>query len=186
MSTTSDIKKSVVIKFKDEPHLVVEFQHVNPGKGSAFVRTRLRNLRNGKVFENTYKSGETVDFLDVIKKKMQYLYKEGANYNFMDNRNFEQVMVNEELMMGGGVYLKEGQEVTVLTLDEIPVGIEMPMKITLKVTEAAPAVKGNTASGNITKDVTLENGLVVKAPLFIKEGDSIIINTETGEYVERA
>jgi elongation factor P len=186
MATTSDIKKGVIIKFKEEPHLVAEFQHVNPGKGSAFVRTRLRNLRTGKVFENTYKSGETIELLDVEKKKMQYLYKEGVNYNFMDNRSFEQVAVNEDLMMGGGAYLKEGQEVTVLTLDDIPVGIEMPMKITLKVTEAAPAIKGDTASGHVTKEVTLENGLTVKVPLFIKEGDEVILNTETGEYVERA
>ncbi len=186
MSTTSDIKKGVVIKFKDEPHLVVEFQHVNPGKGSAFVRTKLKNIKTGKVFENTYKSGESVEILDMAKRKMQYLYKQDNAYCFMDMQSFEQVNVDKEMVMDKGEYLKEGQEAAILMLEDSPVGIELPKKITYKVTEAAPAVKGDTAGGNVTKEVVLENGLKIRAPLFIKEGDEVVVNTETGEYVERS
>ncbi len=186
MSTTSDIKRGVVIKFKEEPYLVTEFQHVNPGKGSAFVRTKLKNIKTGKVFENTYKSGETIEVLKVVKKKMQYLYKEGNAYCFMDMRNYEQTAVDDDLMLGKGAYLKEGQEAIILTLDDSPVGVEIPPKITLKVVESPPAVKGDTASGNVTKEITLENGLKIRAPLFIKEGDEVVVSTDMGEYVERA
>jgi elongation factor P len=186
MATTSDIKKGIVIKFKGEPHLVTDFQHVNPGKGSAFVRTKLKNIRTGNTFENTYKSGEKIEIVDITKKTMRFIYNKGEEYYFLDPETSQRVCINENIMLGKGRYLKKGQETTILVADEEPVGIELPIKITYKVIEAAPAVKGDTASGRVTKEVTLENGLKIKTPLFIKEGDEIVINTETGEYVERA
>ncbi|MBI4457569.1 elongation factor P [Candidatus Uhrbacteria bacterium] len=186
MMDTSSIKKDLVIMFKDAPHFVVDFQHVNPGKGSAFVRTRLKNVQTGKVFEHTYKSGEAIDVVELQRSPMQYLYKDADNFYFMDNSSFEQVGVPAALVAEKGNYLKEGQEATVLLYEGAPLSIDLPKKLTFKITEAAPGVKGDTASGRVTKEATTETGLKVAVPLFVKEGDAIIINTETGEYVERA
>ena len=186
MSTTADIKKDMVINFKDAPHMVVEFQHVNPGKGSAFVRTRLKNVQTGKVNEHTYKSGEEIDIIELDRANMQYLYKDADNYYFMDNRSFEQVGIPVTMVAEKGQYLKEGQEVSVYMHDTTPLTIDLPMKLKFKVTEAAPGVKGDTASGRVTKEATIETGAKVAVPLFVKEGDMIVVNTESGEYVERA
>ncbi len=185
MGTTQDIKKGVVILFKSEPHLVVEFEHIMPGKGSAFVRTKLKNLKSGKVLENTFKVGEKIDLVDLEKRRVQYLYASGDKFVFMDNTTYEQFEVGSDVMAGFEKYLKEGLEVVLLFSDGVPITCEFPKKVSYKVTEAEPGVRGDTASGRVTKEVTLENGLKIRAPLFIKEGDTVIINTETGEYVER-
>lgn len=185
MGNTQDIKKGVVILFKNEPHLIVEFEHIMPGKGGAFVRTRLKNLQSGKVLENTFKVGEKVDLVDLDKRRVQYLYASGDKFAFMDNATYEQFEVGTDVMAGFEKFLKEGMEVVLLFSDGSPITCDFPKKVSLKVTEAEPGVKGDTASGRVTKEVTLENGLKIRAPLFIKEGDVLVINTETGEYVER-
>lgn len=184
MVTTADIKRGIAIVFKNEPHLVVEFQHVNPGKGSAFVRTRLKGLRSGKVVEHTYKSGEAIEMVDLERKKVQYLYGTPTEYTFMDNTSYEQFSVNPDILGEYAKYLKEGIELQLLTDAGVPVTVDFPKKVTLKVVDSPSAVRGDS-SGNITKDAILENGLQVKVPMFIKEGESIVINTDTGDYVER-
>lgn len=183
--TTSDISKDIVIKFKNGLYLVIEFQHVNPGKGSAFVRTRLKNLESGKVIENTFKAGETIEIVDVEKKKMQFLYRDASGITFMDSATYDQITVPVDILGEKAAYFKEGQEATVLSYNNNPITVELPKKITLKVVDAPPSVRGDTA-GNVTKEVSLETGVKVNVPLFIKEGDLVVINTETGEYVERA
>ena len=186
MIDTSSIAKGVVLKFKDGLYLVTDFQHVNPGKGSAFVRTRLKNIATGKSVEQTYKAGEAIEIMDVLKRRMQYLYKDEQNLYFMDNQNYEQVQISKEMIGGQEGFIKEGQEVTVVTHEGHPITVELPKKITLKIIDAPMGVKGDTASGNVTKEVTVETGAKIRVPLFVKAGESIVINTETGEYAERA
>ena len=188
MSTisTADFKKGIFILFKNEPHQVVEFQHVNPGKGSAFVRTKLKALKTGKVQEFTYKSGESVEELPVETHEMQYLYPEGDMFVFMDNFSYEQASVSGALLGDFVKYLKPNDTYQVLLHEEEAVGIRLPKKIRLKVTEADDGgARGNTVSG-ATKFVTVETGARVAVPLFIKEGELIAIDPETNSYVERA
>lgn len=186
MASTSDIRKGVVIRYQNDLFVVVEFQHVNPGKGSAFVRTKMKNLSNGMVIENTFKTGDSIDIVQINYQTMQYLYQNGEVYSFMDMESYEQVDMDKDLIGDGTQYLKEGLNVVVGMYEGNPVSIQIPKKVKYTVIEAPPAVKGNTASGNVTKEITLGNGLVVKAPIFIKEGEEILVNTETGEYSERA
>ena len=184
MKTTADIGKDVVIRWKNDLYAVVEFQHVNPGKGSAFVRTRLKNVRSGKVVENTFKSGEELDVVDVEKKKMQYLYSDATTASFMDQKSYEQVAVPKEMIGDRMPYLKEGLDCMIVLFEGNPVNIELPKKISYVVTQASDAVRGDT-SNRATKEVELETGLKINAPIFIKQGEKIVVSTETGEYVER-
>ncbi len=187
MASPNDIKKGVVIKDATGLWLVVEFQHINPGKGAAFVRTRIKNLQSGKTLEATYKTSETIDLVEVEHRKMQYLYHDASGYNFMDQQTFEQVSMPDDEVGEQGKYLRDGMEVNVTTYEGRPLSVELPRKMTFKVTEAMDATGGNTVSGgNLTKEITLEGGIRIKAPLFIKQGEEVIVNTETGEYVERA
>lgn len=186
MASTSEIRKGVVIRHQNDLFVVVEFQHVNPGKGAAFVRTRMKSLGTGKVIEITYKTVESVDIVSVDFMTMQYLYKTGDNYAFMNMQSYEQIEMNGDLAGDDAKYLKEGLEVIVGMYEGRPVSIQLPKKVQYKVVEAPPAVKGDSASGNVTKEVVLENGLRVAAPIFIKEGEEILVNTETGEYSARA
>ena len=185
MSKASEIKKGLAILFKNEPHLIVDFQHVNPGKGAAFVRTRLKALKTGKVAETTFKSEETINFVDMERKKVQYLYGDASGYTFMDMASYEQFSINADIIGEAAAYFKEGIEITLLLSEGVPVTVELPKKVTLKVTEAFEAVRGDS-SGNVQKEVVLENGLKIRAPMFIKDGDLLIVNTDTGAYVERA
>jgi len=186
MSSTSDVRKGVVIRQGNDLFVVVEFQHVNPGKGAAFVRTRMKSLSNGKVVEVTYKTSESVDIVQVDWRTMQYLYKTGENYAFMNMESYEQVEMNGDMIGEEAKYLKEGIDVVVGLYEGRPVSIELPKKIKYKVVDAPPAVRGDSASGNVTKEITLDNGLKIYAPIFIKEGEEILVNTETGEYSARA
>ncbi|MBI5221496.1 MAG: elongation factor P [Candidatus Magasanikbacteria bacterium] len=186
MASTSDVRKGVVIKHQNDLFVVVEFQHINPGKGAAFVRTRMKNLGNGKVIEITYKTSETVDIVSVMFQTMQYLYKSGDNYAFMDMKSYEQIEMDGDLVGDDGKYLKEGLDVIIGMYEDRPVSIQIPKKIQYKVVEAPPAVKGDSAAGNVTKEIKLDNGLTIHAPIFIKEGEEILVNTETGEYSARA
>ncbi|MFH1789652.1 MAG: elongation factor P [bacterium] len=186
MPTTTDIKKGTVIRQQNGLYSVVEFQHVSPGKGAAFVRTKMKNLSDGKVIEVTYKSGESIDMAEVNFQTMQFLYQSGDSYSFMNMDNYEQVEVGTDVVGDEAKYLKEGLKVVLGIYEENPVSIQIPKKIKYTVVEAPPAVKGNSAAGNVTKEVKLDNGLRVKAPIFIKEGEEILVNTETGDYSERA
>lgn len=187
MASPNDIKKGSVIRDAQGLWLVVEFQHVNPGKGAAFVRTRIKNLQSGKVLEATYKTSESIEYVEVEHRDMNFLYSDATGYTFMDNQSFEQVTMPADEIGDDAKYLSEGLKVNITTFEGRPLSVEIPRKMTFKVIESMDAVAGNTASGgNLNKEVTLEGGVKVRVPLFIKQGEMIIINTETGEYVERA
>ena len=169
-----------------DPWVVTEFQHINPGKGAAFVRTRIKNLKTGRTLEQTIKVSESVDFVAVEYRTMQYLYKDATGYTFMDNASYEQCTMDEDAVGSAGQYLREGLDVTLTMYEDRPIALQLPKKMTFKVAETMPAVAGNTASGNVTKEAKTDNGFMIKVPLFIAEGESVIVNTDTGEYVERA
>lgn len=184
--TTSSFKKGIFIEFKGEPHAIVEFQHVNPGKGSAFVRTRLKSLKTGRVQEFTYKSGESVTEIPVETHEMQYLYKEGDKYMFMDNFSYEQYEMSEAVLVDYVNFLKPNETYQLLVQEDQAVGIRFPKKVRLIVTEADEGGARGDTIGGANKLVTLETGLQVAVPLFIKEGDTIAVDPETGQYLERA
>ncbi len=163
---------------------IVEFQHVKPGKGGAFVRTKLKNVETGQVVEKTFRGGEKVEEALLEHKKMQFLYKDGESYVFMDTDNYEQVTVPLEVVGGAADYLVENQELSVFVRNGKTVTMELPAAVVLAVTEAAPGLKGDTSSG-ATKPVTLETGLTIQVPLFVNEGDSVKVDTRTGRYIER-
>mgnify|MGYP001560769295 FL=1 len=186
MASVNEISKESILRLNGEIYLVMDSQHVNPGKGAAFVRTKLKNIKSSKTIEMTFKSNESVEAVEVERRKMQYLYNNGEMYSFMDNETYEQVEINGSLLEGKKEFLKEGLEVMVIKFEGVPLSVGLPMKVTYKIVEAEPGVKGDTASGNVTKEATMENGTKIRVPLFIKEGEEVIVNTETGEYVERA
>ncbi len=186
MPSPNEIKKGIIIKQNGTLWLVVDFQRVSPGKGGSFVRTKLKNLQTGKAQDVVYKSAETLEFEDVSFKNMQYLFNDDSIATFMDAVSYEQVEVPMNIIGDDAKYFKEGLEVKVAMHGNNPVTIELPRKITYQIKSAPPAVKGDTASGNVTKEVELDNGMKAQVPIFIKEGDNIVINPEKGEYVERA
>ncbi len=186
MADTTVLKKEAFIRFKNNIYMVTEAQHVNPGKGSAFTRVRLKDVMTGKTLENTFKTSETVDLVEMDRATLQYLYKDAMGYQFMDQKTYEQVSIDAELLGDKGLYLKEGTEVQGLFHDGRAMSVELPKKLAFTITEAMPAVKGDTSSGRVLKEVTLETGLKVSVPIFISQGEVIIVNTESGEYVERA
>lgn len=183
--STSDFIKGIFIEFKNEPHQIVEFQHVNPGKGSAFIRTKLKSLKSGKVAEFTYKSGEKVEEIPIITREMQFLYKQGDFLIFMDPTSYEQTELPINLAGNFANFIKEGEIYQLLILEEKACGMRFPKKVRLKVIEADVGVKGNTVSG-AKKSVIVETGVSVQVPLFIKVGDIIAIDPETGDYLERS
>ncbi|MFH1135528.1 MAG: elongation factor P [Pseudomonadota bacterium] len=185
MFYTSDFRKGLKIEFKDEPYVIVEFLHVKPGKGGAFVRTKLKNMINGRVLEETFRSGEKVGRPDLEEKNMQYLYLDPQGFCFMDNDTYEQLFLSEEQVGESKNFLKENIDVTVLLYKGRAIGLELPTTVNLLVTQSDPGVKGDTATG-ATKPATLETGYVVQVPLFINEGDVLKIDTRTGGYIERA
>lgn len=180
----NDIKKGVYLDFKNGVWQVIEFQHVFPGKGNAFVRTKLKNAQTGKVVDHTFKANETVDDVPMETSNAQYMYNDGTEYYFMDNTTYEQFELKFEDIEEMAKYLTDGQEVLILKKDGVPMNITLPKKIQMKVVEAPPGVKGDSAS-SATKQVTMETGLMINVPLFIKVDDILVINTESGEYVER-
>ena len=185
MPSPNDIKKGTVFNLDGELWIVNDFQRVSPGKGSSFVRKRMKNIRSGKVVENNFKSAETLAFEDVQSKRMQYIFNDGNLYTFMDNTTYEQVSVSKADIGDDINYLKEGLEVTLIMHNGVALAVEMPKKIQYKVSQTEPAVKGDTASGNVSKDAVLDNGLTIRVPIFIREGDEVLVNTDTGEYSER-
>ncbi|WKK64665.1 elongation factor P [Lutimonas zeaxanthinifaciens] len=185
MANTSDIKKGLCIVFNHDTYKIIEFLHVKPGKGPAFVRTKLKSLTTGKVLENTFSAGHKIEEVRVETRKYQYLYPEGDTYHFMNTDDYNQISL-ERQALDAPELLKEGEIVTIIirTSDELPLAVEMPSHVYLEVTHTEPGVKGNTAT-NATKPAVVETGAKVNVPLFINEGDKIKIDTEKGSYVER-
>lgn len=184
MYSTAEFKKGLKIELEGKPFIIVDFQHVKPGKGGAFVRTKLKNMINGRVVEQTFRSGEKVERPDLEEKDMQYLYREGDNFVFMDNANYEQVYVSEDQVGEQAQFLQENINVKLLYFNKEPLGLELPNFVELKVTGTEPGFKGDTATGG-NKPATLETGAVIQVPLFIAEGDRIRVDTRTGSYMER-
>lgn len=185
MISTSDFKTGMTIEFDNDLFTIVEFQHVKPGKGAAFVRTKLRNRRSQAVVEKTFRSGEKVEKAHIDKKEMAFLYSEGSSYTFMDNETYDQVSLEKD-QVGENVvkFLKENMVLSVIIYKEEILGIDLPNTVVLKVVETEPGVKGDTAS-NVTKAATLETGALVRVPLFVNEGDELVIDTRSGDYVSR-
>jgi elongation factor P len=182
---TSQFRNGLKFLLDGQPFVMTFFQHVKPGKGGAFVRTKIKNLVNGKVLERNFRSGERVELADIEEKRMQYLYLDGDNFVFMDQTSFDQLPFSQATVGDARLFLKENMEVEVLFWNNRPINIDLPSFVELVVTKCDPGVKGDTASG-ATKPATLETGAVVNVPLFIKEGDVLRIDTRTGEYVDRA
>jgi elongation factor P len=184
MYSTAEFKKGLKIELDGTPYIMVDFQHVKPGKGGAFVRTKLKNLINGRVVEQTFRSGEKVDKPDLLEREMQYLYREGDRYCMMDNENYEQIMLTEEQVGEARLYLVENLNLKILFFNQAPLTVELPNFVELEVAQTEPGVKGDTAAGG-TKPATLESGATVQVPLFINEGDRLKVDTRTGGYIER-
>ncbi|MCS7280554.1 MAG: elongation factor P [Desulfobacterota bacterium] len=182
--STSEFRKGLKILVNGEPSVIVDFQHVKPGKGGAFVRTRVKSLITGNVLDLTFRSGEKVELLELEEKRMQYLYKEGTRYYFMDQDTFDQLFIDEENLGEAKYFLSEGLTITVSFYKGNPIGVELPNFVDLKVVKTEPGFKGDTAQ-SATKPATLETGFTLQVPLFINEGDLIKIDTRTGEYIER-
>ena len=185
MASTSDIRKGLCIKYNHDIFKIIEFLHVKPGKGPAFVRTKLKSVTTGKVIDNTFSSGHKIDDVRVETRSYQFLYAEGDTFHFMNTDDYNQISLQKSSLDAPDL-LKEGVIVTILfnTEDSMPLSVDMPASVVLEVTHAEPGVKGNTAT-NATKPATVETGARVNVPLFINEGDKIKIDTEKGNYMER-
>ncbi len=182
--TTSDIRNGLILRYNGELHSVVEFHHVSPGNWRAFIRTRLKNLKTGRVQEVRFRSGEEIDIVRVEHRSCQYLYQDGQDYIFMNTETYDQFPVSAEMLGDSARFLKEGMVVEALFDGEQVVGVELPTFIPLEVTYTEQAVRGDTAT-NVLKSATVETGATVSVPLFVETGDVIKIDTRTGEYVER-
>jgi len=185
MLNISDLKTGTKIVQDGVPFLIVYNEHSKMGRAGAVMRTKLKNLTNGTVMEKTFQGSDKVEEADMSKSKAQFLYKENDQFNFMDNETYDQFILSEEALGDAPLYLTEGLEVTMLNFNDNPINIELPVKVTLEVTEAPPGLKGDTQSGG-DKLVTVETGAKITTPLFIETGDKIIINTERCEYASRA
>jgi elongation factor P len=184
MPSTSEFRNGLKIELDGEPFTMVEFQHVKPGKGGAFVRTKLKNLKTGRVLEKTFRSGESVDAPDVIQKEMQYLYRDGDMFVFMDTSDYDQTSVPKESLGEDAKWLKEESVCEILFHNGRAISIELPTFVELAINKTEPGVKGDTAAGG-TKPAELETGATVNVPLFLNEGDVLKIDTRSGEYIER-
>lgn len=185
MISTSDFRTGLTFELDNDVVTLVEFQHVKPGKGAAFVRCKLRSMKTGSTVERTFRPGEKFQKAHVERKEMQYLYKEGENWAFMDTETFDQVSLMESLLEDAPKYLKENMTTGILFYQGKVIGIDLPKQVELAVVATDPGIKGDTASGG-SKPATLETGVVVQVPFFVNEGDVLIIDTRTGEYVSRA
>lgn len=185
MASTSDIRKGLCIRYNNDIYKIIEFLHVKPGKGPAFVRTKLRSVTSGKVLDNTFSAGHKIEDVRVETRSYQYLYSEGETYHFMNTDDYNQITL-QKTSLDAPDLMKEGVVVTILfnTEDSMPLSVDMPASVILEITYAEPGVKGNTAT-NATKPATVETGAEVNVPLFINEGDKIKVDTATGSYMER-
>ncbi|MFH1570168.1 MAG: elongation factor P [Gemmatimonadota bacterium] len=185
MADTTNFRNGFTMKLEGAIYEIVDFQHVKPGKGVAFVRTRLKNVETGAVLERTFRSGDKVDDLRIEKREMQYLYSEGDTYHFMDLDTYEQITVSQSQVGSGADFLLENGHVYVLVAESKVLGVELPKFVELEVTFTEPGIRGDTATG-ATKPATLQTGAIVSVPLFVNQGDVLRIDTRTGQYVERA
>ncbi len=185
MATTADFRNGLCIEFNGELYTIVEFQHVKPGKGAAFVRTKLRNIKTGKILPNTFNAGVKINIQRIERRPMQFLYQDGEDFHFMNSETFEQIFIHKDLI-NAPQFLKEGDiaEVMYHTESDSVLLCELPAYVTLEVTYTEPGEKGNTAT-NAMKEATLDTGAVIKVPLFINIGDKIKVDTRTGDYSER-
>ena len=184
MYSTTDFRKGLKIEIDGTPFEIIEFQHFKPGKGGAMVRTKLRNILNGRVLDNTFRSGEKVERPNLESRDMQFLYHEGEQLVFMDMTTYDQMHMDAEATDGKANYLKDGQECRVLLYNEKPLDIEIPASLVLEVTETEPSAKGDTVS-NVTKPATLETGVVIQVPIFVNIGDRVKVDTRTNGYLGR-
>jgi elongation factor P len=181
---TSEFRKGLKIELEGEPYIMVDFQHVKPGKGGAFIRTKLKSLVTGNVIDRTFRSGEKVQTPALDERMMQYLYQEEDKYHFMDTETYEQLVLTEDQLGDDSSFLQENVEVKIVFHNGQPIGLELPTFVELKIVHTAPGIRGDTASGG-TKPATLETGAVIQVPLFLNEGDVIKVSTRTREYIER-
>ena len=184
MYENADFKKGLKIMVEGSPYAILDFQHVKPGKGNQFTRTKMRNLLTGQQLERTFKSGERFEIPDVVNREMSYLFKDDNGYNFMDQANYEQITVTETEIGDAKNYIVEGLVCVILFYNDRPVSVDVPKAVNLKVAETDPGMKGDTVTG-ATKAATMETGLVVKVPLHINIGDTLRIDTDSGNYVSR-
>jgi len=184
MYSTTDFRKGLKIEIGGEPFVIVDFQHVKPGKGGAFVRTRLKSLVSGNVIDQTFRSGDRVDKPDLEEREMQFLYQTGEEFHFMDTQSYEQLFLTAENLGENKDFLKENGTIKALFHNKRPIGVEVPMFVELKIIKSDPGIRGDTATG-ATKPATLESGAVIQVPLFVEEGDVIRIDTRTREYITR-
>ena len=184
MYSTTDFRKGLKIEIDGTPFEIIEFQHFKPGKGGAMVRTKLLNILNGRVLDNTFRSGEKVERPNLESRDMQFLYHEGEQLVFMDMTTYDQMHMDAEATDGKANYLKDGQECRVLLYNEKPLDIEIPASLVLEVTETEPGAKGDTVS-NVTKPATLETGVVIQVPIFVNIGDRVKVDTRTNGYLGR-
>ena len=185
MISVNDFQTGLTIEVDGSLWRVIDFQHVKPGKGAAFVRSKLRNLRNGAIQEKTFRAGEKVAKAQIDNRKMQYLYANGDQHVFMDTESYDQIELSEDAIEYELKFLKENMEVHIMMYQGESLGVELPNSVVLEVTETEPGIKGDTASGG-TKPATLETGLIVQVPFFVNQGDHLIINTTDSSYVSRA
>ncbi|MBN3522340.1 elongation factor P [Paenibacillus apiarius] len=185
MISVNDFKTGLTVLVDGDIFSVVDFQHVKPGKGAAFVRSKLRNLRNGNIVEKTFRAGETIGRAQIDNREVQYLYNSGEEYTFMDNESYDQFSLSKAQLEWELNFLKDNMLVNITSYQGEILGINLPNSVELKVTETEPGVKGNTAQG-ATKNATVETGLNVQVPLFINEGDVLLIDTREGKYISRA
>jgi len=184
MYSTTDFKKGLKIEIDGTPFEIIDFQHFKPGKGGAMIRTKLRNILNAKVVDNTFRSGEKVGKPNLENREMQFLYKDGSDLIFMDLTTFEQISMPEDVTDGKSGFLKDGQVCEVLLYNERPLDIEIPLSLVLKVVTTEPGARGDTVS-NVTKPATLETGLIIQVPIFVVEGDNVKVDTRSKEYLGR-
>ncbi len=183
--STNQFKNGMAVELDGQLFFIVEFQHVKPGKGGAFVRTKLKNVKSGAVLDRTFRAGEKFELAHLEHKKMQYLYRDDTGHHFMDNSTYEQLALTTEQLGDVMKYIKENAEVDVLTHNDVPLGVEAPLFVELQVAKTDPGLKGDTATGG-SKPATLETGAVVQVPLFVNEGDILKIDTRTDTYITRA
>ncbi len=184
MISTSDFRRGTKVEFKGEPYEVIEFQHVKMGRGGAFVRTKMKGLKSGKVIEETFNSGDKLPKAPLEEKEMQYLYAQDNLYYFMDNETYEQIPLNKDQLSDAILFLKENMNVNILYYKGEPISVALPIFVELEVIETEPGFKGDTASGG-SKPAVVETGASIKVPFHINEGDRIKIDTRTMEYIER-
>ncbi len=181
---TSEFRKGLRLLWENEPFVIVEFQHVKPGKGAAFVKTRIKSLVPGNVLDMTFRSGDKFEVPELEEKEMQFLYKEGDKYHFMDTTTYDQLFIDEEQLGTTKNYLKEGLVINVLFYKDRTIGVDMPNFVELVIEKTEPGARGDTAQ-NATKPALLETGYTIQVPLFVVEGDKVKIDTRTGQYIER-